>query len=299
MKILCIGHAAYDITLPVDPYPVENKKMRLKESKVECGGGPAATAAYLLGLWGVNTSFAGVIGDDLYGKKIIDEFKSVGVDTTYLETIKGEDTTSSYIIANKSNGTRTIITSKDPDLRFTKIKKIDKDFDYILVDGDEADLSYKTLIETKDKSISMIDAGKSDEKTIKLARVVDYLVCSNDFARDYTGINLDYNDLDSIKKVYDKLESDFHNTIIITLEKHGSFTKINGEYVLVPSLEVKAVDSTGAGDIYHGSLLYFISQGYELKKAMRLANTTSALSVLKVGGRYSIPSLEEVFKHAK
>ena len=90
----------------------------------------------------------------------------------------------------------------------------------------------------------------------------------------------------------------FNNTIIITLEKHGSFTKINGEYVLVPSLEVKAVDSTGAGDIYHGSLLYFISQGYELSKAMRLANTTSALSVLKVGGRYSIPSLEEVFKNA-
>lgn len=298
MKILCIGHAAYDITLPVDSFPIENKKMRLKEDKVECGGGPAATAAYLLALWGVDTSFAGVVGDDLYGKKIKDEFLKVGVDTTYLETNIGEDTTSSYIIANKSNGTRTIITSKDPDLKFREIKRIDKDFDFILVDGDEVELSYKTLLETKGKTISMIDAGKSDEKTIKLAHVVDYLVCSNDFARDYTGINLDYNNLESIKKVYDKLASDFNNQIIITLEKHGSFTKINGEYVLVPSLEVKAVDSTGAGDIYHGSLLYFISQGYELSKAMRLANTTSALSVLKVGGRYSIPSLEEVFKNA-
>jgi len=299
MKILCIGHAAYDITLPVDSYPVENKKTRLKEDKVECGGGPAATAAYLLALWGVDTSFAGVVGDDLYGRKIKDEFIKVGVDTTYLETNIGEDTTSSYIIANKSNGTRTIITSKDPDLKFREIKDISEEFDYILVDGDEVELSYKTLLKNKGKSISMIDAGKSDEKTIKLAHVVDYLVCSNDFARDYTGINLDYNDLESIKKVYDKLENDFHNKIIITLEKHGSFTKINGEYVLVPSLEVKAVDSTGAGDIYHGSLLYFISQGYELSKAMKLANTTSALSVLKVGGRYSIPRLEEVLKYDK
>ena len=127
MKILCIGHAAYDITLPVDSYPVENKKIRLKEDKVECGGGPAATAAYLLALWGVDTSFAGVVGDDLYGKKIKDEFLKVGVDTSYLETNIGEDTTSSYIIANKSNGTRTIITSKDPDLKFREIKRIEKE----------------------------------------------------------------------------------------------------------------------------------------------------------------------------
>jgi len=299
MKILCLGHAAYDITLPLEFYPVENKKVRLKEKIVECGGGPAATAAYLLGLWGVDTSFSGVVGNDLYGELIKEEFNEVFVDTTYLETRSDASTTSSYIIANKSNGTRTIMTSKDPNLDFFEIESIDGDYDYILVDGDELELSKKTILERKGRTISMIDAGKSDLKTVELAHVVDYLVCSNDFARDYTKLNLDYNDLDSIKKVYDKLENDFKNTIIITLEKHGSFTKIDGEYVLVPSLDVKAVDSTGAGDIFHGSLLYFISQGYELRRAMRLANITSALSVLKVGGRFSIPRLEEVLKYDK
>ena len=299
MKILCIGHAAYDITLPLDNFPVENKKVRLKEKIVECGGGPAATAAYLLGLWGVDTSFSGVVGQDLYGELIKEEFRQVGVDITYLETNQEYLTTSSYIIANKSNGTRTIITSKDPNLDYQEITSIEGDYEYILVDGDELELSRKTILERKGRSISMIDAGKSDLKTIELAHVVDYLVCSNDFARDYTKLNLDYNDLESIKKVYDKLESEFKNTIIITLEKHGSFTKVDGEYVLVPSLDVKAVDSTGAGDIFHGSLLYFISQGYELKRAMRLANVTSALSVLKVGGRFSIPSLEEVLQYDK
>lgn len=299
MKILCIGHAAYDITLPVDSYPIENKKIRLKDNKVECGGGPAATAAYLLALWGVDTAFAGVVGNDFYGEKIKKEFLDVHVDTTYLETSNQSFTTSSYIIANKGNGTRTILTSKDEDLRFNHLKEIKEEFDYILVDGDEFDLSYKTIMNNKGKSISMIDAGKSDEKTIKLSHVVDYLVCSNDFARDYTGLPLDYENLETVKKVYDKLECDFHNTIIITLEKYGSFTKIDGEYVLVPSIEVKAIDSTGAGDIYHGSLLYFISQGYELPLAMSLANITSALSVTKIGGRYSIPRLEEVLSYVK
>lgn len=299
MKILCIGHAAYDITLPVDSYPIENKKLRLKTNKVECGGGPAATAAYLLAYWGVNVSFAGVVGNDYYGEKIKKEFVDINVNTTYLETSNQCFTTSSYIIANGGNGTRTILTSKDKNLKFNRLKEIKEEFDYILVDGDEIDLSYKTIMNSKGRTISMIDAGKSDEKTIKLAHIVDYLVCSNDFARNYTNLPLDYNNIESIKKVYDKLENDFHNTIIITLEKHGSFTKIDGEYVLVPSIEVKAIDSTGAGDIYHGSLLYFISQGYELPLAMSLANKTSALSVTKIGGRYSIPRLEEVLSYVK
>lgn len=299
MKILCIGHAAYDITLPVEYYPIENKKVRLKTPKVECGGGPSATAAYLLSKWGVDAYFAGVIGNDYYGMKIKDEFINIGVNTKYLEINNNFSTTSSYIIANKENGSRTIITNKDSNLKFNLVQKIDEEFAYILVDGDELELSRNTILKNKGKSITMIDAGKCDYNTVELAHFVDYLVCSNDFARDYTKLELDYDNLDSISLVYDKLYEEFKNNIIITLESKGSFTKINGESVLVPSLKVKDVDSTGAGDIYHGSLLYFLSSGYELTKAMRLANITSALSVLKIGGRYSIPLKEEVLEYDK
>ena len=101
MNILCIGHAAYDITLPVLDYPIENKKIRLKIPHIECGGGPAATAAYLLASWGIPTSFAGVIGEDYYGEKIREEFQKIGVSTKYLEANKKFKTTSSYIIANQ------------------------------------------------------------------------------------------------------------------------------------------------------------------------------------------------------
>ena len=126
----------------------ENKKIRLQESHVECGGGPAATAAYLLALWGVDTSFSGVVGNDYYGDKIKEEFKRVNVDMSYLETSLDKRTTSSYIIANKSNGTRTIITSKDK-IKFNCIKEIKGDYDYILVDGDEDILSYQKIINNK------------------------------------------------------------------------------------------------------------------------------------------------------
>ena len=68
-KVLCLGNCSYDITMPLEEFPLENIKYRVKE-KVECGGGPASNAAYLLGKWGIDTYFAGIVGNDLYGNKI-------------------------------------------------------------------------------------------------------------------------------------------------------------------------------------------------------------------------------------
>ena len=84
MKAVCVGHATFDTTLPINGYPKENIKYRIKE-KIECGGGPASNAAYLLSKWGINTAFVGIVGDDYYGEKVIEEFKNIGVDTTYIE----------------------------------------------------------------------------------------------------------------------------------------------------------------------------------------------------------------------
>ena len=71
MKYLTIGHSSYDITFQVDEYPIENTKMRLGKH-IDCGGGPASNAAYLLGLWGCDVSFQGVVGNDFYGKRKYD-----------------------------------------------------------------------------------------------------------------------------------------------------------------------------------------------------------------------------------
>ena len=70
--------------------------------------------------------------------------------------------------------------------------------------------------------------------------------------------------------------------------------KYNNEYLIIPSIKVKALDSTGAGDIFHGALAYFLINNYTLDKAVSLANITGALSVKKIGSRNSMPDLEEV-----
>ncbi len=291
MKVLCIGHAAYDITIPVDGFPKENTKNRVS-NRVECGGGPASNAAYLLAKWGIETSFAGVLGQDLYGNKIKEEFLNVGVNIKYLEQNPNYQTTSSFILANSSNGSRTIFTYRPSEMHMNDIE-LDFEPDIILIDGQEPKVS-EELIFKYSNAISVIDAGRPKEEIIRLANIVNYLICSKEFAETVSGKEIDYDNLNTVADVYNILKDKFNNNIIITLEDRGCVYQDGKIIKIMPSIKVHALDSTGAGDIFHGAFVYGLAKGFELEKAVKYANLAGAISVTRIGGRYSIPSLEEM-----
>ena len=293
MKVVCVGHSTYDTTLPMDFYPAENLKYRITEH-IECGGGPASNGAYLLAKWGMDTTMMSAVGDDYYGQQIVKEFKEIGANIDCLEVHSNYMTPSSYIIANRSSGSRTIITSKkDP------IRKLDHDghipADLILIDGEHPETAEAVLLANPD-AISVIDAGRLTDDTKRLGKLVKYVVCSKVFAEEFAGRKIDVSDLDSLIYCYEKLREYFQNTVVITLEDKGSFTKLE-DYEILPTVKVQAVDSTGAGDIFHGAFAYFIGNGYSLRDTIHYASITSAISITRVGARISIPELSEVLHY--
>ena len=294
MKVVCVGHSTFDTTLPMKEYPTENIKYRL-DHHIECGGGPASNGAYLLAKWGMDTSIASVVGDDYYGECVIKDFQKVGADITYLEKMPNHMTTSSYIIANMSNGSRTILSSKDEAVRKLS-RDVDIMADVILIDGEHPETAHEVL-DKNPSAISVIDAGRFNEDTVALGKKVSYLVCSKDFAEEFTNKKIDVNDISSIDVVYRELKDYFKNTVVITLEATGSYTEIDGEAQIIPSISVKALDSTGAGDIFHGAFTYFIANGYSLLDTIKFSSITSAISVTRIGSRFSIPLLDEVINY--
>lgn len=290
MKVVCVGHSTYDTTLPMDFYPTENLKYRI-QGHMECGGGPAANGAYLLAKWGMNTTMMTAVGDDYYGQQVIHEFEDVHASTECIEVHPGFMTSSSYIIANRSNGSRTIITSKrEPIRKLNHSGNIQADL--ILVDGEHPETAEAVLRANPD-AISVIDAGRLTDDTRRLGKLVKYVVCSKTFAEEFADRKIDVNDMDSLIYCYEKLHDYFQNTVVITLEDKGSFTKME-DYEILPTVKVQAVDSTGAGDIFHGAFTYFIGNGYSLRDTIHYASITSAISVTRVGARFSIPELWEV-----
>lgn len=291
MKVLCIGHASYDITIPLDEFPIENTKNRVREI-VECGGGPASNAAYLLGKWGIETYFAGIIGNDLYGNKIKKEFDDIKVNTKYLQLSNEFSTNASYIIVNKGIGSRTTFTHRPIDVKMNDIE-LDFEPDVIYLDGQEYDLSVK-LLNKYPNAISVIDAGRDTKEIIELSKMVKYLVCSKEFAQNVSGIKFDIENPNSYIEMYNKLEQLFNNTIVVTLEACGCLYKYNNEIKIMPSIKVKAKDSTGAGDIFHGAFTYGLVKKYDFETILKISNIAGAISVTRIGGRYSIPTMEEM-----
>lgn len=295
MKILCIGHSSWDMTVPVDDYPIENTKYRFSE-KYSAGGGPASNAAYLLGKWGIETVIATTIGSDDFGTKIKKEFQDIKVNTEYIETNYEKETSFSFILINKKNGSRTVfnVATEHPAL-----KKLNYDFtpDIIFTDGHDYGAT-QNAISKYQNAISVIDAGRITPELLELCKYIKYIVCSKGFAETVTGMKFDFNNPQSLVNIYTKLQNKYPNSnLTITLEEHGCLYTSGNEIKIMPGLKLTPVDTTGAGDIFHGAFTYGLANGFDMDKIVTFANIAAGLSVTKMGSRLSIPSLSEVMNY--
>ncbi len=299
--ILCIGHAAYDINVFVRAFPAENSKVET-DLVLEAGGGPAANAAYLLSSWGVACGFAGVVGDDLYGQRIMAEFQSVGTGISLVERRPDYRTPLSIVVVNLQNGSRTLVNRKLPQTALTLLSQALAGMSpaVLLFDGHELDASLAAL-QAFPNARTILDAGSLREGTAALAGKVNYLVASEKFALQVCGLP----ELDTPKSrraCVRQLRHRYNNVVVVTLGERGLIADDGNGYCGLPAFQAMAVDTTAAGDIFHGAFAYGVAQEMTFKETLRFASMTASLSVRKRGGRLSMPSLIEVRKalmHAK
>jgi sugar/nucleoside kinase (ribokinase family) len=293
VDVLCIGHAAFDNSLFLDGFPRENQKLEIADL-CSGGGGPAANAACLLGRWGVACAFAGVVGDDRYGQQLRAEFESAGVETSCLEVRPGHVTPVSTILVNTRNGSRTIINRKaataplalPPGALARLAPRV------ILADGHELPAALAAL-EAWPQALSILDAGSQREGTLGLAGAVTALVASERFALQVTGrgdLQSEGAQRDALRVLQERFAP---RVVVVTLGERGLIADWGEGFHSRPAEAVVAVDTTGAGDIFHGAVAYGALQGWAWPAILDLASRAAALSVTRRGGRQSIPRLAE------
>ena len=134
-----------------------------------------------------------------------------------------------------------------------------------------------------------LDVDKIQPRVEELLKLTDFAIPTVQFLRRFTGLE-DWRDA---LLVVDKVTPYFTG---VTLGKDGCAAVWNGEIVEVPSFPVNAVDTTGAGDVFHGAFAYALFQNWSIYKCLRFANAAGALSCTRLGARGGLPSLEEVMK---
>ena len=294
MNIAVIGNIVYDMTVRGESIKV-NLKNNYNNATYNTGG-PASTAASVLAKYGSNVEFYGQVGKDVYGEYTYNTMKGEGINMNHVNVQNNLMTPFGFISVDKNTGERTIFSVRDP--KDTKIYDVEyKDnYDIILTDGKYATETLE-LIKRNKNAISIIDAGRVNENVLSVCNVVDYIICSEEFANKVTDSKISDGYFNNLS-IFNALKNKFPNSkgITITIGKNGYICEENGIVVVKPAYEPeeKTIDTNGAGDIFHGAFTYALANNLEYLDALSFANVTAALSTTKIGGRKSVPELEEV-----
>jgi len=292
-EVLCIGNASYDISVFVSGFPLEDSKTETREL-LEAGGGPAANAAYLLSSWGVSCAFAGLLGNDRYAMRILEEFRAVGTDVSLVQVRRNHVTPLSVILVNIRNGTRTLVNRKcdSAKLKLRKASLQRRRPILLFFDGHELEASLAAL-RAFPKAVSILDAGSWREGTAVLAPKVNYLVASEKFALQTSKLARLQSQRER-RLCMKRLRERFGHTTVVTLGARGLMADEGGGYLEMSAFRAKPVDTTAAGDVFHGAFAYGVTRQMSFLETLRLASIAASISVQKKGGRPSIPTLAGV-----
>ncbi len=280
LDLLCVGMAAYDLTFRVTHQPGADEKMRAM-TLLECGGGPAANAAVAAARLGLRSAFLGYVGKDLYGEAHLRELQTEGVDTQWV--LRGDMPSSLSSIYVKPDGSRSVVNyrGETPAVQWSQLT-LPPNVKAILFDGHELQAALTLLELAQVQQIpTILDAGSVHAGTETLFDKVDYLVAAETFALPFTNEKTPAGALQQLLPLC--------RNVIITSGAQGLVYHMEGETGSMPAFPVNVVDSTGAGDAFHGGFATAVIERKAIRESLKFATAVAALSCTGLGARPSLP----------
>jgi len=282
-----IGYCGMDYLCRV-PYVPHDDKVELIESLIQ-GGGPCATAIVAAARLGADAAFCGAVGDDARGEQILRGFDDENVDTRNVKVRRGAESPAGFCWIDQTSGKRSIAWTRGTvkPLGPREINPALIARSHVLhLDGHQtrAALAAAKLARAHGVVVS-IDAGTLVPDIEKLLAQCDLIIASEKFAARYTG---EATPRSALKKLF----ADSCRFAAVTLGRKGSVGFDGKRFFTCPPFDVTVVDTTGAGDVYHGAFAFAYATGRPWTECMRFATVVAALKCTRFGGRTGIPSLK-------
>lgn len=288
-----VGAAVLDHINLIEYYPNEDGSTHITKI-IDQGGGACATAIVAANRLGMHGQMIASIGDDEIGKAILRGLDQEQIDTTMVEIIPGANSPHSEIMVNPETGTRTkfVCNNTLPPIEWTKDQAdLIKNSDILHVDGTRYDNAMAAIIIARENGILVSVDGCHMEEDRELNRA---MACMSDILI----MNARYPKLvaktETTEEALAYFASQGPKIVISTQGTKGCLAWIDGKVEVFPAYSVKAVDSTGAGDVFHGAFLASYAQEGDVRRAIRYASIAAALKCTQIGGRAGIPSDEEI-----
>jgi sugar/nucleoside kinase (ribokinase family) len=289
-EVVGLGLNAIDYLCVVPHYPRFNSKLKMIEFKKEAGG-QVATALVALSRWGISTAYIGKVGNDELGLFTQQELEREGVDISGL--VIAPDTTSqfAFIMVDQESGERTIVWHRPEEVNLQPEElnpEIIKAARILHLDGHEIEAAITAARWAREADIKVVlDIDTVSPQTRELISLTQVLASDQEFPYSFTGKKDPWEALRSIQQQGPEI-------VIMTLGKEGSLALWGDKSLRTPGFKVKAVDTTGAGDLFHAGIIYSLLQKWEPDTCLKFANLAAALSCQGLGSRSAIPTLQTI-----
>lgn len=286
-KVTVIGSSSMDLVVTSNIRPGAGETV-LGESFKTVPGGKGANQAVAAARLGADVSMIGCVGEDHYGKAILENFKSNGVSVKNVKPVTDLDSGTAHIIL--AEGDNSIVVVKGANDYITpdyveKAKEKIKEADIVLIQQEipEETVEYVAQLCQELKVPLLLNPAPARPLKAEVIEQVSYITPNEHEAE----LLFEGKEKEEVLKQYP-------NKLFITEGKQG-VRYFNGEKeVLVPSYQVETVDTTGAGDTFNAALAVALAEGMGFEKGIQFANRAASLSVTKFGAQGGMPTRKEV-----
>ena len=289
--VVGVGLNATDTLLMVPHFPAYAGKVPY-DAEVMSPGGQVASAMVTCARLGLRAKYIGTVGDDERGRIQMESLRSTGVNLDHVQLRKGCPNQSAYIIVDRSTGERTVLWRREDCLRIDPEEIADDQITgarLLHIDGhDTPAVAHAAAIARRHAIPVTVDVDTIYHGFDRVLPNVDYLVASSEFPGNWTGIHDPFEALASLQDEYGM------KVAAMTLGAHGALARVDGQFVYAPAYVVDCVDTTGAGDVFHGAFCYAVLQGMTIAAALDFSNAMAALNCTAMGARGGIRGLDEI-----
>jgi len=286
-KVTVIGSSSMDLVVTSNIRPGAGETV-LGESFKTVPGGKGANQAVAAARLGADVSMIGCVGEDHYGKAILENFKSNGVSVKNVKPVTDSDSGTAHIIL--AEGDNSIVVVKGANDYITpdyveKAKEKIKEADIVLIQQEipEETVEYVAELCQELKVPLLLNPAPARPLKAEVIEQVSYITPNEHEAE----LLFEGKEREEVLKQYP-------NKLFITEGKQGVRYFNGKKEVLVPSYQVETIDTTGAGDTFNAALAVALAEGMGFEKGIQFANRAASLSVTKFGAQGGMPTRKEV-----
>jgi sugar/nucleoside kinase (ribokinase family) len=290
LDIIGIENPIMDYNVLIEKMPEAGGFSQLLEYSWQ-GGGNVGSALVAAARLGAKCGMVGVVGDDAYGQFCIDDFKRHNIDVSHIVKDNGNKTSFCMCLAEKETMERSFI-AKPGTRRQPNKTEMDKKYitsaKYIHL-GPMGEPQVQGAKWAKEAAVTVVDdAGYFNPETEANTGLIDIFVGSKHY---YNGLFKD----DNYEKNCKTVQKRGPRMVVFTLGAKGCVGLDGDKFFTLPAFkDINVVDTTGAGDVFHGAFIYGLLQGWDVQKTSKFASAVSAIKCTRLGGRASLPDLKTV-----